>query len=280
MPFATTRPDRATGETVDLCFEDQGGGPPVVLLHGWPLAQEAWQPQVPALVGAGLRVVTYDRRGFGRSGRPSGGHDFDTLADDLKLVLDTLDLHDATLVGHGPGGGEAARYMSRHGGARVGRIALVAAVTPCLLRTPDNPEGMERAVFDDMLQALVADRAGFLGALVRAMHDCGAGGRQADAAQLDRMHRLALAASPEATLAGVRAFADTDFRADLLAIDVPALIVHGGADVIFPPEASGDRTAAALPDAAYRRLDGAPHALHATHADELNAELVAFAKAR
>ena len=266
-----------TAGAPDLAYQDLGRGPAVVLIHGWPLSQEMWEYQTVALVQAGLRVVTYDRRGFGRSGKPWQGYDYDVFADDLKAVLDALDLQGVTLVGFSMGGGEVARYMSRHGGARVARAALVGAVTPYLLKTEDNPDGIERSVFDGMVEGLAADRPGFLAEFGKAFYGVGPLSHPVSAAWLDWTQRLALAASPFATLACVRAFSETDFRADLLALRVPTLIVHGGADATVPPKASAERTAAALPDATYKRYDGAPHGLFATHRERLNGDLIAFA---
>ncbi|WP_456316363.1 alpha/beta fold hydrolase [Teichococcus vastitatis] len=207
MPFAKA-PDGT-----EIFFKDWGSGRPVVLIHGWPLNADMWEYQAPVLASAGLRVISYDRRGFGRSGQPWSGYNYDTLADDLAAVMDHLDLRDATLVGFSMGGGEVARYLSRHGAAgRVSRAVLVSAVTPFLLRTADNPDGVDRSVFDGMIEGLQKDRPNFLATFGKQFFGAGLLTFSISSELLQWASMLALQASPKATMDCVRAFSETDFR--------------------------------------------------------------------
>ena len=265
-------------QAVQLYFEDIGNGQPVVLIHGWPLDHAMWEYQMLALPAHGLRVIAYDRRGFGASSRPWEGYDYDTLADDLKALLEGLDLKDVVLVGFSMGGGEVARYMARHGGARVKKVALISAVTPFLQKTSDNPDGVDESVFAGMIDGLKKDRPDFLTTFGTQFFNVGLLRHPVSDAMLEWTRSLALPASPKATVDCVRAFAGTDFREDLKSITVPVLIVHGDADNTVPIKVSGVRTAQMLPGAQYKVYEGAPHGLHATHHEELNRDLVAFIK--
>lgn len=266
----------SNGAAIQLHYQDLGSGKPVVLIHGWPLTHASWEHQLTELPKHGLRVVAYDRRGFGASSKPWSGYDYDHFADDLKAVLDTLDLHDVTLAGFSMGGGEVARYMSRHNGARVSRCVFVAAVTPFLLKTDHNPDGVPGEGFEEMKAGLLKDRPAFLIDFGKKFYNVGLLSKPVSQATLDWSQALALPASAKATLDCVDAFARTDFRGDLLAIRVPTLIIHGSDDQTVPIGVSGDRTAKALPHAEYKVYDGAPHGLNVTHKDELNADLVRF----
>ena len=264
---------------MELFYEDWGRGAPVVLIHGWPLDHQMWEYQSVYLAGRRLRVIAYDRRGFGRSSKPWTGYDYDTLADDLKALLDALELQDVTLVGFSMGGGEVARYMSRHGGAGVGRVVFVPAVTPYLLKTDANPEGVDASIFQQMLDGLNKDRADFLNSFAKTFYGSAALGMgvTVSAAQAQWTLTMAMPASLKATLDSVNAFAATDFRSDLAAVHVPALVIHGDNDQTVPIASSGERTAQMLPHAQYVVYAGAPHGLHLLDKDRLNEDLLAFA---
>ena len=272
MPFIETA-DKTT-----LFYNDWGSGPPVVLIHGWPLDADMWEYQSVFLASHGLRVITYDRRGFGRSSQPWSGYDYDTMADDLKAVMDKLELQDVTLVGFSMGGGEVARYMGRHDGARVARAVLVSAVTPYLLRTGDNPEGVERGAFDQMVDGLRQDRPHFLAEFGKKFLGVGLLNFSVSNEIQQWTLMMAMLASPKATIDCVRAFSETDFRRDLAATRVPALVIHGGSDVTVPLAKSGQITASILPDAELKVYDGAPHGLVFTEKDRLNQDLLDFIK--
>ncbi len=275
MPYVHVGTDQSN-QRVDLYFNDVGAGKPVVLIHGWPLEHASWAYQIAALAKQGLRVITYDRRGFGQSSQPSTGYDYDTLADDLKAVLDEIGVDDVTLVGFSMGGGEVARYMSRHHGARVGRVAFVSAVTPFMLKRDDNPDGVDKSVFDGILEGLAKDRPDFLSSFGKMFYGVNLISHPVSEATLQWTLNMALPASHTATVECAHAFSETDFRADLKSISVPTLIIHGDDDKTVPIEASGARTAQALPHATYKVYEGAPHGLFITDKDKLSADLVAF----
>lgn len=266
----------ASGEDIKLFYTDQGTGSPVVLIHGWPLSHEMWDYQLAELPKHNLRVVAYDRRGFGKSTQTWDGYDYDTLAADLKAVLDELDLHNVTLIGFSMGGGEVARYMSRYGGARVSKVAFVSAVTPYLLKTDDNPDGVDKDTFDTMVDNINKDRADFLQTFSKGFYGVSLISHPVSQAHLDGDFARAYVASHKATVDCARSFSETDFRQDLTQIRVPVLIIHGDADKTVPIEASGERTANALPNAQYLVYDGAPHGLFVTEKDRLNDDLLTF----
>jgi non-heme chloroperoxidase len=271
MPFIAAK------DGTQLHYNDWGSGPPVVLIHGWPLDADMWEYQSVHLAENGFRVITYDRRGFGRSAQPWHGYDYDTLAGDLASVLDALDLTGVTLVGFSMGGGEVVRYLSKHGTARIARAALVSAVTPYLLKGGTNEEGVDRGVFDQMIEGLRADRPGFLAGFGKAFFGAGLLNFAVSSDILQWASGLAMRGSPRATLACVRAFSQTDFREDVRAIRIPLLVVHGDADATVPAAASAQRVAVMVPHAELKIYAGAPHALMYTERDRLNADLVAFA---
>ena len=273
MPFIETA-DKTT-----LFYNDWGSGKPVVLIHGWPLDADMWEYQALFLAEHGLRVIAYDRRGFGRSSQPWTGYDYDTLADDLKAVMDHLDLQDATLVGFSMGGGEVARYMARHGGARVGKAVLVSAVTPFLLQTSDNPDGVPGSVFQQMTDGLRKDRPQFLATFGKAFFGAGLLNFTVTDEILQWSQAMALLGSPKATLDCVQAFSATDFRVDMAAIRVPTLVIHGDADATVPAAKSGQLAAKMIPGAKYLEYAGAPHGLFFTEKDRLNQDLLAFVRA-
>ena len=259
-----------------LFYKDWGSGPPVVLIHGWPLDADMWEYQQPALTRAGFRTIAYDRRGFGRSDQTWEGYDYDSFADDLKAVLDGLDLNDVTLVGFSMGGGEIARYMSRHGGARVAKAVLVAAVTPFLAKTPDHPDGVDASVFESIIGGLEKDRPNFLANFSKTFFGVTLLHSPASAELIAWTGNLAMLASPKATVDCVRAFGETDFRADMAAFTVPTLVIHGDADATVPIDISGKAAAAAIPGARLLVYEGAPHALPFTHAERLTRDILAF----
>jgi pimeloyl-ACP methyl ester carboxylesterase len=254
-------------EAVHLHIEDTGGtGRPLVLIHGWPLSAQAWAPQVAVLQAAGYRVVTYDRRGFGRSDRPATGYDYDTLADDLHRVITQSKLHDVTLVGFSMGGGEVARYIARHGESRLSGVVFAAAVTPCLMQSADNPEGvLTPDAAQHKRQALEDDRTAFFEQFTRNFFTAH---KVLQVSEAQRCDALALChqSAPHAALACMDAFSATDFRDDLRQVTVPTLVIHGDADGIVPIEASGRRTHRAITHSQWLQVAGAPHGLNVSHA--------------
>jgi non-heme chloroperoxidase len=276
MPFITVGTENTTD--IDLYYEDHGSGQPVVLIHGYPLDGHSWEKQSAALLAAGHRVITYDRRGFGRSSQPTTGYDYDTFANDLKIVLDTLDLDDVVLVGFSMGTGEVARYVSNHGSARVAKVAFLASLEPFLLRTDDNPAGVPQEVFDGILAAVRADRYAYFTEFYKNFYntDDNLGTRLSEEA-LRNSWNVAAGASWFASSAAVPTWV-TDFRGDIGKIDVPALILHGTADNILPIESTGRRFRELLPAATYVEIENAPHGLLWTHGDEVNEALLAFLK--
>ncbi len=259
-------------------YNDWGTGEPVVLVHGWPLDADMWEYQSVFLARNGYRVITYDRRGFGRSGQPWSGYDYDTMAGDLATLLDKLDLNGVTLAGFSMGGGEVARYVGTHGTARIARVALISAVTPYLLKDATNEDGVDRSVFDQMVDGLQGDRPGFLAPFGKAFFGAGVLNFSVSSEILQWALQMALLASPKATVDCVRAFSETDFRADLAKLTVPTLIVHGDADATVPLAASGAKTAKLVPHARFEVYGGAPHALMYTERDRLNNDLLSFLK--
>ncbi len=274
MPYVTVGEENSGA--IDLYYEDHGRGKPVVLIHGWPLSGASWERQVPALLDAGYRVLTYDRRGFGRSSQPTQGYDYDTLAGDLHALVQKLDLRDLALVGFSMGGGEVARYLGKYGTQRVRKAVFMAAIPPFLLKTPDNPEGVDASVFEGIKKAIVADRPAFLSRFLADFYNVDA--LRGTAVSDEVVHlswSVAAGASPRGTLECVSAWL-TDFRKDLARIDVPTLVVHGDADRILPPAATGRRTAALVKGSALAVVEGGPHGLNWTHAEKVNREMLGF----
>ena len=265
------------GTPVELYYEDHGSGSLVVLIHGWPLSGRSWEKQVPALVEAGHRVITYDRRGFGKSSQPYGGYDYDTFAADLDALLAQLDLRDATLVGFSMGGGEVVRYISRYGTDRVSKAVLAAAVPPYLYKSEDNPEGgFDDATIQQFQDAVREDRIGFLDEFVTNFFV--AGDRQDLISEPGRLYHREIAAfaSPKGTLDCIRAFSYTDFRDDVAKVNVPTLVIHGDSDAIVPFEISGRRSHETIANSSLVVIEGAPHGFNATHAEQFNRALLDF----
>lgn len=263
-------------QPIELYFEDHGSGQPVVLIHGFPLSGHSWERQEAALLGAGYRVITYDRRGFGASSKPSSGYDYDTFTDDLKHLLKHLDLQSVVLVGFSMGNGEVTRYLSKYGSSRVSKAVLMSAIAPYLLQTDDNPEGVPQSVFDGIMDNIRKDRPAFLSAFFENFYnvDVLKGTRISDDA-VRMSWNVAAGASATATLACVSTWL-TDFRADVAQIKVPTLIMHGDADRILPIQATGARLPALIPGSEYVVIKNGPHAIGWTHAEEVNAALLNF----
>ncbi len=274
MPFISVGQENSG--SIDLYYEDHGGGRPVVLIHGWPLSGASWEKQVPALLDAGYRVITYDRRGFGNSSRPTVGYDYDTFAHDLELILSKLDLRDAALVGFSMGGGEVARYLGKYGSTRVSRAGFIAAIPPFLLKTPDNPDGVDGAVFDGIKASIAKDRLAFLAQFLANFYNVDVlRGTHISDEVVHLSWLIGAGASAKGMLDCVSAWG-TDFRSDLAHIDVPTFVVHGDSDRIVPLAASAARTAQMVQGAQLAVIEGGPHGLNWTHADRLNQELIDF----
>ncbi len=261
---------------VDIHYEDHGSGKPVVLIHGWPLSGRSWEAQVPALIAAGYRVVTYDRRGFGQSSQPWSGYDYDTFADDLHRLMTHLDLKDATLVGFSMGGGEVARYVGTHGTERVARAVFAGAVPPYLYKSADNPEGgLDDATIDGFKGGVTADRMAFLDGFTTAFFSTD-GQLRVSEAQREYARDIAAFASPKGTLDCIHAFSYTDFRADLAKFKLPTLVIHGDSDAIVPLAVSGARTHKAIAGSQLCVVKGGPHGFNLSHAAEFNKGLLDF----
>ncbi|KZE15074.1 alpha/beta hydrolase [Priestia aryabhattai] len=262
---------------IELYYEDHGTGKPVVLIHGWPLSGRSWEYQVPALIEAGHRVITYDRRGFGKSSQPWNGYDYDTFAADLHQLLEHLDLKNVTLVGFSMGGGEVARYVGTYGTDRVEKAVFAGAVPPFLYKSEDHPEGaLDDAGIQEFENGVKNDRLAFLDDFTKTFF--GAKDGKGLVSEPFRLYNrdIAAAASPKGTLDCIAAFSKTDFRADLAKFTIPTLIIHGDADEIVPFEYSGKRTHEAISGSKLALIKGGPHGLNATHAHEFNEALVSF----
>ena len=261
---------------VELHYEDYGSGKPVVLIHGWPLSGRSWEAQVPALIGAGHRVITYDRRGFGASSQPWAGYDYDTFAADLDALLTQLDLSGVALVGFSMGGGEVARYIAKFGASRVAKAVFASAVPPYLYKSTDNPEGgLDDATIAGFETGIKSDRMAFLDTFTENFFTAN-GKMQVSESQRVYARIIAAFASPKGTLDCVGAFGRTDFRADLAKITVPTLVIHGDSDAIVPFEVSGARTHKAIAGSHLSLIKGGPHGINLSHAAEFNQALLDF----
>ena len=275
-PMSYIKVGQENSQPIELYYEDHGSGSPVVLIHGWPLNGDAWEKQTAALLAAGHRVITYDRRGFGRSSKPGIGYNYDTFAADLEALLSALNLTDVSLVGHSMGTGEITRYIGRYGTRRLRKVVLIGTLGPYLLRTADNPEGVDRKVFDDTRAGLKADRPAALMEFLKNFYSVGGeDGKRVSESVIQSNWNVAIGASPIGTVACVDAWIE-DFRKDIPRNDVPTLIIHGDDDRILPPDATSRRQAKMIKNAKYVEIKGASHGLTWTRADEINAELVPF----
>ncbi len=275
MNYIETSKD-ASGTPVKINYSDYGVGKPVVLISGWPLSKEMWEYQINDLVDSGHRVIAYDRRGFGKSSQPWDGYDYNTLTDDLKALIDQLELDDITLVGFSMGGGEVVRYFSRHGGRGVSKVVLISAVTSYLLKTESNPNGVPQEMFDDMANNLKQDRIGFLDEFGKTFFGVSILNKPLSTPLLEYYRMLCAVASPRATAECAKAFSTTDFRSEMHLVNVPTLIIHGAEDKIVPIDPTGKESAKVIPGNNLIIYEGAPHGLFYTERDRLNADLLKF----
>ncbi len=274
MPYITV--GKENSGNIDLYYEDHGSGEPVVLIHGYPLSGASWEKQLPVLLDAGHRVITYDRRGFGKSSQPTTGYNYDTFAADLHTLVTRLELRDFTLVGFSMGGGEVARYFGKYGSQGVSNAVIISGVPPFLLKTPDNPEGVDGSVFEGIEQAVIADRYAFFTQFFKNFYNTDLLlGKRVSEEVVQASWNLAAGASATASLACVPTWYE-DFRNDLTHINVPTLVLHGDADRILPITASGQRTAKLIKGSRLVVINDGPHCITWTHAEQVNRELLAF----
>jgi non-heme chloroperoxidase len=274
MPFITV--GKENSGNIDLYYEDHGLGKPVVLIHGYPLSGASWEKQLPVLLGAGHRVITYDRRGFGKSSQPTEGYNYDTFAQDLHQIVSQLKLRDFALVGFSMGGGEVARYLGKYGSDGVSKAVVVSSVPPYLLKTSDNPEGVDGSVFKGIEKAVAADRYAFFTEFFKNFYNADVLlGKRISEQALRASWNIAASSSATASLACVATWHE-DFRNDVARVDVPTLVLHGDTDRIVPISAAGARTAKLIKGARLVVVKDGPHAINWTHADEVNTELVNF----
>src|ERR1700719_4393292 len=274
MPYVTVGKENSSN--IDLYYEDHGSGQPVVLIHGYPLSGASWEKQVPVLLSAGHRVITYDRRGFGKSSQPTTVYNYDTFAEDLHKLITHLELREFALVGFSMGGGEVVRYLGKYGSKGVRKAVIISGVPPFLLKTANNPEGVDGSVFEGIKKAIVADRPAFLSAFLANFYNVDVlGGKSISDQVIQYNWNVGVGASAKGTLDCVSAWV-TDFRNDLPRVDVPALVIHGDADRILPLAASGARTQKLVKGARLVVVEGEPPGLTWTHAEKVNRELLDF----
>jgi non-heme chloroperoxidase len=286
--MATVTVGQENNTDIEIYYEDHGAGQPVVLIHGYPLSGRAWDKQVPALLEAGYRVITYDRRGFGRSSQPATGYDYDTFAADLHTLLEHLDLRDAVLAGHSMGTGEVTRYLGSYGSAghhalqlghhrpRVAKGVLVSPIPPYLLQAPDNPDGVPQALFDGFVQAATADTPAWMKGFLDNFYNMDTlGGTVVSYQAWQASWNLAVTASATAAVACIGTWT-TDFRDDLPKIDVPMLVLHGDADQVLPLDKTSKRLPGLIKDVQLVVVEGGPHAIPWTHAGQVNTALLDF----
>jgi non-heme chloroperoxidase len=272
-------PTIQTKDKTSLYFKSWGEGRTVYLMHGWPLTADTWDDLALAIAKAGMRAVAYDRRGFGRSDQPWDGYDYDTLADDLADVMKaTKATTDSAIIGFSMGGGEVARYMSKHKGRNVSQAALIASVVPYLLRTDDNPAGVPKSTFDEMTTGMMGDRAKFWSSFMKDFYGAGLVSSPVSQEVIDWSKSMAMMAGLHPTLACARAFATTDFRPDLKSFKVPTLIIHGASDKTVPIDAAGRAAAKGIKGAKLIEYEGGPHGLLASHKEEIERDVLAFLK--
>ncbi|HEX4783368.1 MAG TPA: alpha/beta hydrolase [Candidatus Sulfotelmatobacter sp.] len=274
MPYVDV--GKENSGAINLYYEDHGSGKPVVLIHGYPLSSSSWEKQIPVLLAAGYRVIAYDRRGFGQSSQPASGYNYDTFAEDLHKLITHLKLRDFALVGFSMGGGEVARYIGRFGSKDVSKAVIIGGVPPFLLKTSDNPEGVDGSVFEGIEKAVAADRYAFFTDFFKNFFNTDVNlGRRVSEQAVQASWNVAAAASATASLACVPTWGE-DFRQDVAKIDVPTLVIHGDADRIVPFPAAGQRTAKLISGAELVVIKDGPHNVAWTHADEVNSALTSF----
>ena len=274
MPYVTV--EKENSGNIDLYYEDHGSGQPVVLIHGYPLSGASWEKQVPVLLNAGHRVITYDRRGFGKSSQPTTGYNYDTFAEDLHKLVTQLKLHEFTLVGFSMGGGEVARYIGKYGSKGVSKAVIISSVVPYLLKSGDNPEGLDASVFTGIENAAAADRYAFFTGFFQNFYNTDLLlGKRVTAQAVQANWNVAATASATASVACVATWHE-DFRKDLERVDVPTLVIHGDDDHIVPLAAAGARTAKMIKGARLHVVKGGPHGVTWTHAEEVNTQLLSF----
>jgi non-heme chloroperoxidase len=274
--MSTIKVGQENSQPIELYYEDHGSGSPVVLIHGWPLNGDAWEKQTAALLAAGHRVITYDRRGFGRSSKPGVGYNYDTFAADLNALLIALDLTGVSLVGHSMGTGEITRYIGKYGTKRLGKAVLIGTLGPYLVKAPDNPEGLDPEVFEGVRAGIRADRPATLSEFLKNFYSvAGADGKRVSERVIEANWAVAIGASPIGTLACIDAWIE-DFREDIARNDLPTLIIHGDDDRILPADVTARRQAKMTKNATYVEIKGGSHGLTWTHAQEINDELVKF----
>jgi non-heme chloroperoxidase len=274
MPYVTVGQENSAD--IDLYYEDHGSGKPVILIHGYPLSGASWEKQVPVLLKDGFRVITYDRRGFGNSSQPTTGYNYDTFAEDLSKVIAELKLTDFSLVGFSMGGGEVARYLGKYGSKGVRKAVIISGVPPFLLKTADNPEGIDQSVFDGIQKAVAADRYAFFTEFYKNFYNTDENlGKRVSEQTVQASWNVAAASSATASYACVTTWYE-DFRQDIAKIDVPTLVIHGDADRILPITTAGERTGKLIKGAHMVVVKGGPHCITWTHSDEVNSALVSF----
>ena len=272
MPYITKDIDK----NYSVYYEDYGTGQPVILIHGWPLSGKSWELQVPALLESGYRVITYDRKGFGKSQPSLAGYDYNALADDLLELINQLDLKDVVLVGFSMGGGEVVRFLTNYGSENVDKVALISSIIPLVKQKEDNPDGVPEKDLNEILDSVKKDRVTFLEGFHKNFYNYGLLSQTVSQAQLNYDWSIASQASPIATIKCAESWANTDFRPELQNVTVPTLIVHGDDDQIVPIKTAGEQAAKGIVNNQYHVISGAPHGLNVTHADELNKILVNF----
>jgi non-heme chloroperoxidase len=275
MPYLKTNSTTKTN-AINIYYQEYGAGKPVIFIHGWPLNHEMWEYQFNELPKHKIRCIAYDRRGFGKSDRPFEGYDYNTFADDLNELIIQLNLTQVVLVGFSMGGGEIARYIGKYGNDKIEKVVFISAVTPFRMKTADNPDGTEKEKFQETINALMADRPAFLADFGKRFYGVDLMNQPVSKSILEWNQLLCLNSSSIATMECVRAFSETDFRDDLEKIAVPVLIIHGNDDNIVPINASGDKTAALIPNAKYLVYEDAPHGLFITEKEKLNLDLINF----
>jgi non-heme chloroperoxidase len=274
MPYV--RVGKENSGDIELYYEDHGSGDPVVLIHGYPLSSASWEKQISTLLPTGHRVIGYDRRGFGKSSQPTTGYNYDTFAEDLHKVVTHLKLRNFALVGFSMGGGEVARYIGKYGSKGVSKAVFIGGIPPYLLKTPDNPDGVDSGVFEGIQKAVAADRYAFFTEFFKNFFNTDVFlGKRISEQAVQASWNVAAGASAAASLACVPTWHE-DFRSDLARIDVPTLVIHGDADRIVPINASGQKTAKLVKGARLVAIKDGPHAVNWTHAEEVNVELLNF----